>query len=260
MDFRTRFGIPVSDEDIARAPFYKPAEDSPEMRYLKERREALGGYLPRRTSECAALTPPAAVFDEFDKGTGARGASTTMVIVRLLAKLLRDKDLGKYIVPIVPDEARTFGMDALFRQVGIYSHPGQLYEPVDSESLLYYKEAKDGQILEEGITEAGGMSSFIAAGTSYSTHGVPMVPFFVYYSMFGMQRIGDLVWGGGRQPVPWFSRRGDGGTHDPERGRTPTSGRPEPPVGVGCAEFDHLRPRVCLRDRGHCAGGHSPHV
>ena len=193
--FRTRFGIPVSDADIAKAPFYRPPEDSIEVRYLKERRQTLGGFVPLRKTRSAPLKPIATeVFEEFHKGTEGRTASTTMVAVRVLSKLLRDKDVGRLIVPIVPDEARTFGMEALFRQVGIYSHVGQLYEPVDMDMLLYYKEASDGQILEEGITEAGSMSSFIAAGTAYATHGVNTIPFFIYYSMFGFQRIGDLIW------------------------------------------------------------------
>ncbi len=193
--FRTRFGIPVSDADIAKAPFYRPPEDSIEVRYLKERRQALGGFVPLRKTRSAPLKPIAkSAFEEFHKGTEGRTASTTMVAVRVLSKLLRDKDVGRLIVPIVPDEARTFGMEALFRQVGIYSHVGQHYEPVDMDMLLYYKEASDGQILEEGITEAGSMSSFIAAGTAYATHGVNTIPFFIYYSMFGFQRIGDLIW------------------------------------------------------------------
>ena len=193
--FRTRFGIPVSDADIAKAPFYRPPEDSIEVQYLKKRRQALGGFVPLRKTRSAPLKPIAPeVFEEFHKGTEGRTASTTMVAVRVLSKLLRDKDVGRLIVPIVPDEARTFGMEALFRQVGIYSHVGQLYEPVDMDMLLYYKEASDGQILEEGITEAGSMSSFIAAGTAYATHGVNTIPFFIYYSMFGFQRIGDLIW------------------------------------------------------------------
>ena len=193
-EFRGRFGIPISDEEIAFAPFYKPAADAPSIRYLRERREKLGGFLPRR-EVCPPKfkTPPEALFEEFYKGAD-RPVSSTMAFVRILLKLLRDKELGKLVVPIVPDEARTFGMDGLFRQVGIYSSIGQKYEPVDADNLLYYKEAVDGQILEEGITEAGGMSSFIAAGTAYATHGINTIPFFVYYSMFGMQRIGDLVW------------------------------------------------------------------
>lgn len=194
-EFRSRFGIPISDEEIAEAPFYRPPNDSPEIRYLHERRLKLGGYLPARNRMSTFLnTPSEKLFEEFYSGAEGREVSTTMVFVRLLAKLLRDKEIGKLIVPIVPDEARTFGMEALFRQYGIYAHTGQLYEPVDSDSLLYYKEAKDGQILEEGITEAGSMCSFIASGTAYSTHGINTIPFFIYYSMFGFQRIGDLIW------------------------------------------------------------------
>jgi len=197
-EFRTRFGIPISDEDVAEAPFYRPPDNSPELQYLQERRRKLGGYFPNRVVNLTSLpTPSEELFKEFYEGTADREVSTTMVFVRILAKLLRDKELGRLIVPIVPDEARTFGMEALFRQVGIYSHAGQLYEPVDAASLLYYKEAKDGQILEEGITEAGSMSSFIAAGTAYSNHGINMIPFFIYYSMFGFQRIGDLIWAAG---------------------------------------------------------------
>ena len=197
-DFRTRFGIPISDEEVAFAPFFKPPDDSPEMQYLRECRAALGGYVPKRTVVVPPLkTPEEELFEEFYEGTNGRAVSTTMAFVRLLTKLLRHPEIGKLIVPIVPDEARTFGMEALFRQVGIYSHVGQLYEPVDAEHLLYYKEATDGQILEEGITEAGSMSSFMAAGSAYATHGINMIPFFIFYSMFGMQRIGDLVWAAG---------------------------------------------------------------
>src|SRR6476659_8344050 len=193
--FRTRFAIPISDEEIADAPFYRPPDSSPELEYLRERRKALGGYVPTRKVRVEPLKAPLeGVFDEFLKGTEGRKASTTMVFVRILSKLLRDKDIGDLIVPIVPDEARTFGMESLFRAVGIYSHVGQKYEPVDMDTLLYYKEAQDGQILEEGITEAGSMSSFIAAGSAYASHGVNTIPFFIYYSMFGFQRVGDLMW------------------------------------------------------------------
>ncbi len=198
MIFKERFDIPISDEDVSRAPFYKPPDDSPEIKYIKERRQELGGYLPKRDVICDPIKPPSKkLFDEFYEGSGEREVATTMAFVRMLAKMLKDKNIGKLIVPIVPDEARTFGMEALFRQVGIYSHVGQLYDPVDSETLLYYKEAIDGQILEEGITEAGSMSSFIAAGTAYATHGINTIPFFIYYSMFGFQRIGDLAWAAG---------------------------------------------------------------
>ena len=196
--FRSRFGIPIPDAQIAEMPFYRPDEDSEEMKYLRERRRALGGLLPSRSVSVPVHRPPRKdLYIEFMQGTGTREVATTMVMVHLLGKLLKDKNLGRYIVPIVPDEARTFGMESLFRKIGIYSHVGQNYEPVDKESLLYYREATDGQILEEGITEAGAMSSFIAAGTAYSTFGVNMIPFFFFYSMFGFQRIGDLIWAAG---------------------------------------------------------------
>jgi pyruvate dehydrogenase E1 component len=210
--FRSRFGIPISDEAIADAPFYRPPDDSPELTYLKERRKALGGYVPTRKVRVEPLQAPLeGLFDEFLKGTEGRKASTTMVFVRILSKLLRDKDIGDLIVPIVPDEARTFGMESLFRAVGIYSHVGQKYEPVDMDTLLYYKEAQDGQILEEGITEAGSMSSFIAAGTAYATHGVNTIPFFIYYSMFGFQRVGDLMWAAGDMRARGFLLGGTAG-------------------------------------------------
>jgi pyruvate dehydrogenase E1 component len=211
-DFRTRFGIPISDDEVTKTPFFKLPEDSPEMKYLRKRREDLGGYIPQRIVDVRPFkTPPEEVFAEFYQSSEGRELSTTMAFVRILTKLLKDKEIGKLIVPIVPDEARTFGMEALFRQLGIYSHVGQLYEPVDKELLLYYKEAKDGQILEEGITEAGSMSSFIAAGTSYASHGINMMPFFVYYSMFGMQRIGDLVWAAADMNVKGFLVGGTAG-------------------------------------------------
>jgi pyruvate dehydrogenase E1 component len=194
-EFRARFGIPISDEDVVNTPFYRPPDDSPEMLYLKERRGALGGSLPRRMPAAERLEVPAIDgFAEFLKGSERFEVSTTMAWVRMLGTLLRNKKIGRHIVPIVPDEARTFGMDPLFREIGIYSPKGQLYDPVDSESLLFYREATDGQILEEGITEAGAMSSFVAAATSYANSGVTMIPFYIYYSMFGFQRIGDLVW------------------------------------------------------------------
>ena len=211
-EFRSRFGIPISDEEIPGAPFYRPGDDSPEIKYMLERREELGGFLPKRKADLRPIkTPPEEIFEEFYKGTEGREVSTTMVFVRILAKLLKDKEIGNLIVPIVPDEARTFGMEALFRQIGIYSHAGQLYEPVDKESLLYYKEAQNGQILEEGITEAGSMSSFIAAGTAYATHGINMIPFFIYYSMFGFQRMGDLVWAAGDMQCKGFMLGGTAG-------------------------------------------------
>jgi len=211
-EFRTRFGIPLSDDEVVKAPFYRPAEDSPEIKYLKERRKILGGYVPKRVVKNQPIqTPSEELFEEFYVGTEGREVSTTMVFVRILSKLLRDKEVGKLIVPIVPDEARTFGMEGLFRQIGIYSHVGQLYEPVDKDSLLYYKEATNGQILEEGITEAGSMSSFIAAGTAYANHGVNTIPFYIFYSMFGFQRIGDLAWAAADMRVKGFLIGGTAG-------------------------------------------------
>ncbi len=196
--FARRFQIPVSDDKVGEAPFYRPPEDGPENQYIHERRKALGGYVPKRVITCTSIEgPDDELFEEFYQGTGERAVSTTMAMVRMLSKLLRDEQVGKLIVPIVPDEARTFGMDALFRQAGIYSHSGQLYEPVDAANILYYREAKDGQILEEGITEAGSISSFIAAGTAYANHGICTIPFFLFYSMFGFQRVGDLAWASG---------------------------------------------------------------
>src|SRR3984957_14099415 len=195
-EFRTRFEIPIlNDADVAETPFYRPAEDSPELQYLRERREALGGYMPKRAIRAKALVADhEELFKEFAEGSEEREVSTTMVFVRMLNRMLKDPEIGKLVVPIVPDEARTFGMESLFRQVGVYSRVGQLYEPVDVNTLLYYKEAKNGQILEEGITEAGSMSSFIAAGTAYANYGINTIPFFIYYSMFGFQRIADLIW------------------------------------------------------------------
>jgi pyruvate dehydrogenase E1 component len=197
--FRGRFGIPISDDQIADAPFYRPDEASAEMKYMLDRRQSLGGAVPRRVVKAGHLpatvaTQVAAEFEEFYQGTAGRKASTTLVFVKMLTKLLKDPAIGKLVVPIVPDEARTFGMESLFKQVGIYSSIGQLYEPVDRATLLYYKEAKDGQILEEGITEAGSISSWIAAGTAYASQGVNTIPFFIFYSMFGFQRVGDFIW------------------------------------------------------------------
>ncbi len=193
--FGERFGLAIREDQIAEVPFYRPPEDSPEIRYLRACREKLGGYTPRRRVRSKPLVGHRnELFEEFLTGSEGREVSTTMAFVAMLRKMLRDAEIGKLIVPIVPDEARTFGMEALFRLVGIYSSQGQLYEPVDINTLLYYKEAKDGQILEEGITEAGSMSSFIAAGSAYATHGINTIPFFIFYSMFGLQRVADLIW------------------------------------------------------------------
>jgi len=194
-EFRSRFGIPLNDEDCSTVPFYRPSEDSIEIEYLRARREALGGYTPARSVRSKPLVADHdELFKEFTEGSEDREVSTTMAFVAMLRKMLKDAEIGKLIVPIVPDEARTFGMESLFRTVGIYASGGQKYEPVDMNTLLLYKEAKDGQILEEGITEAGSMASFIAAGSAYATHGINTIPFFIYYSMFGFQRIGDFVW------------------------------------------------------------------
>ncbi|MEZ4501267.1 MAG: pyruvate dehydrogenase (acetyl-transferring), homodimeric type [Dehalococcoidia bacterium] len=205
LQFRDRFDIPLSDDEVVGAPLYRPAEDSVEVAYLRERRAALGGPIPqRRTAPSPLKAPPEELFAEFLGGSGEREASTTMAFVRMLTAMLRQEDLGGSIVPIIPDEARTFGMEALFRQFGIYAHAGQLYEPVDADQLLFYRESEQGQILEEGITEAGAFSSFLAAGTSYATHGLHMLPFFIFYSMFGLQRVGDLAWAAGDQRCRGF--------------------------------------------------------
>jgi pyruvate dehydrogenase E1 component len=196
--FRDRFDLPLTDEQVENYSYYKPADDSPEMQYMAERRAAMGGHVPKRRRKGNELiVPELSAFDSMLKATGDREISTTMAFVRILSTLLRDKEVGKYIVPIVPDEARTFGMEGMFRQLGIYSSVGQLYEPQDSDQVMYYKESKTGQILEEGINEAGSFSSWLAAATSYSVTGVQMIPFYIYYSMFGFQRIGDFAWAAG---------------------------------------------------------------
>jgi pyruvate dehydrogenase E1 component len=193
--FKKWLNIPLDEDEVANAPFYKPDPNSPEIQYLLKQREQLGGFLPeRRTQKTEFALPDEAAFDSFFGDSGDSKMSTTMAFVRILTMLLKDKTIGRYIVPIVPDECRTFGMEALFRQIGIYASEGQKYEPVDRDSLLYYREASDGQMLEEGISEAGGMASFLASGTSYATHGVTTIPFYIYYSMFGFQRVGDMMW------------------------------------------------------------------
>jgi pyruvate dehydrogenase E1 component len=198
LEFRSRFGIPIPDGEVYESYFYRPSDESPELKYLQDCRGKLGGYIPNRVVAAEQFSMPSDdLFDEFYKGTEDRKIATTMAFIRLLSKLLKNEKIGKLIVPIVPDEARTFGMESLFSQAGIYSHVGQLYEPVDKESLLYYNEQKDGAILEEGITEAGSMASFIAAATAYSTHGINTIPFFIFYSIFGFQRMYDLIWAAG---------------------------------------------------------------
>ncbi len=210
--FRDRFNIPISDDQIGAAPFYKPPADSPEMKYMHERREALGGFLPARADRSEPLAVPALdAFKSLLESSGERELSTTMALVRMLTILTRDKQVGKYVVPIVPDEARTFGMEGMFRQLGIYSHVGQLYEPMDSDQVMYYREETNGQILQEGINEAGAMSSWIAASTAYANHGQAMIPFYIYYSMFGFQRIGDLAWAAGDMQARGFLIGGTAG-------------------------------------------------
>ncbi len=262
IEFRNRFGLSVSDETVNKVGFYKPPEDSSELKYLHKRRKELGGYLPVRKVECPPLqAPPVAFVQNYVKGSGDKALSTTIAFVDMLGKLLKDKELGKWIVPIIPDEARTFGMDPFFSSYKIYSNVGQLYEPVDAQfQAAAYREAKDGQILEEGITEAGSMSSFIAAGTAYATHGVPTIPFFIYYSMFGFQRIGDLIWAAADMRTRGFllgatagrtTLNGEGLQHEDGHSHRPR---------LDGAEPDLLRPRLRLRTRRHPARRHPPHV
>ncbi|MAL64621.1 MAG: pyruvate dehydrogenase (acetyl-transferring), homodimeric type [Candidatus Marinimicrobia bacterium] len=210
--FRDRFNVPLTDKEASATPFYRFSKESEEYRYLMSRRNELGGSLPYRNQKASELIiPDISIFQEMLDGSGEREVSTTMSYVRFLTLLSKDKTIGKHIVPIVPDEARTFGMDPLFRQLGIYAHAGQLYDPVDSDQFLYYKEAKNGQILEEGINEAGAISSFIAAGMSYSNHGIHMIPFYIYYSMFGFQRVWDFIWAAGDMRARGFLLGGTAG-------------------------------------------------
>ena len=211
-EFSKRIYMDVTDKEVLEAAFKKPAEDSAEMKYLRERRELLGGSLPQRRNAAAPLeVPPLEAFDAMLQSSGDREISTTMALVRILQVLIKDKNIGKFVVPIIPDEARTFGMEGMFRQIGIYSSIGQLYTPQDSDQLMFYKEDQKGQILEEGINEGGAMSSFIAAGTAYANHGVNMVPFYIYYSMFGFQRVGDFIWAAGDSQVRGFLVGGTAG-------------------------------------------------
>jgi pyruvate dehydrogenase E1 component len=211
--YRDRFNIPVSDEDIGDLPYYKFEEDSPEMKYLREKREALHGYMPVRLAKSThdLPAPPLKAFDAILKGSGEREISTTMAFVRVLTVLLKDKQMGKNVVPIIPDEARTFGMEGLFRQVGIYANQGQKYVPQDADQVAFYREDKKGQVLQEGINELGAMASFVAAGTSYSTNDLPMLPVYIYYSMFGFQRVGDMAWAAGDSQCRGFLIGGTAG-------------------------------------------------
>ena len=211
-EFRDRFNIPIADKDLDDVPYCVPAADGPEMEYLHERRKALGGYLPQRRKKSTSLAvPPLEFFKTQLDGSGEREISTTMAFIRMLTALTRDKQIGKNVVPIVPDEARTFGMEGMFRQIGIYASEGQLYTPQDADQLMYYREDKKGQILEEGINEAGAFCSWLSAATAYSNHDTPMIPFYIYYSMFGFQRIGDFIWAGGDQQSRGFLIGGTAG-------------------------------------------------
>lgn len=210
--FRDRFKVPIEDGELENIPYYRPADDSPEIQYLNERRQNLGGYLPSRQTDAESLPiPELELFSSQLEGSGEREISTTMSFVRILTALVRDKNIGQYVVPIVPDESRTFGMEGLFRQLGIYAHTGQLYEPEDADQLMYYREDQKGQVLQEGINEAGAFSSWIAAGTAYANHQVNMIPFYIFYSMFGFQRVGDLAWAAGDSQARGFLLGGTAG-------------------------------------------------
>ena len=259
--FRDRFHIPVSDADLANLPFARPGNDSEELKYLRERRISLGGYLPaRRRGAEPLVVPPLETFSNLLEGTADREISTTMALVRILTALVKDKNIGKHVVPIVPDEARTFGMEGMFRQIGIYSSMGQLYTPQDADQLMYYREDKKGQVLEEGINEAGSLCSWMAAGTAYSNHGLSMVPFYIFYSMFGFQRVGDFAWAAARHAGARLPDRRHCGAHDARRRRLAASGRPQPSRREHDSELCCLRSDVRLRARGHHPGRLAAHV
>ncbi len=259
--FRDRFNIPISDDEIARVPFFRPADDSPEMQYLKGHRKALGGSLPvRRTAAPALAVPPLEAFKNLLDGSEGREISTTMAFVRILTQLLKDKNIGSHVVPIVPDEARTFGMEGLFRQIGIYSSVGQLYTPQDADQLMYYKEDRKGQMLEEGINEAGAFCSWMAAATAYANHGISMIPMYIFYSMFGFQRIGDFAWAAGDMQARGFLLGRDGRAHDARGRGAAAPGRAQPPAGVHDPELRRLRSLLRLRARRHHAGRPAAHV
>ncbi len=251
----------ITDEEIAGLAFRKPAEDSEELTYLQEHRAALGGYLPARNSAARRLVvPPLEAFSAQLDGTADREISTTMALVRIITTLIKDKNIGKHIVPIVPDEARTFGMEGMFRQVGIYSSMGQLYTPQDADQLMFYREDKQGQILEEGINEAGSLCSWIAAATAYSNHGVSMVPFYIYYSMFGFQRVGDFMWAAGDSPGARLSGRRHRRAHHARGRGLAASGRAQPAGHDHDSELRCLRSGLCVRACRHRAGRAAAHV
>ena len=258
--FRDRFQIPIADDKLAELPYYRPTPDSPERKYLRELREKLGGPLPQRRRKSASLeAPKLEPFKPLLEATAeGREISTTMAFVRMLTGLVKDPAIGKRVVPIVPDESRTFGMEGLFRQLGIYSQVGQLYEPEDSDQLMFYKEDKNGQILQEGINEAGATCSWIAAGTSYANSDVPMIPFYIFYSMFGMQRVGDLIWAAGDLRTRGFLLGRDLGAHHAERRGAAARGRPQPRPGRHRPQLRRLRPDVRLRGGGHRPGRPAP--
>jgi pyruvate dehydrogenase E1 component len=253
--FRDRFNIPVSDTDLPSVPYYHPGADSPEVKYMLERRAALGGALPHRRRKSESLpAPELSALEQLTKGTGEREISTTMAFVRGMNLLLRDKAIGPRVVPIVADEARTFGMEGMFRQIGIYAPFGQKYKPMDADQLMYYREDQSGQVLQEGISEPGAFSSWMAAATSYSVSNVPMLPFYIYYSMFGFQRIGDLAWAGRRHACArlpaWRNLR----AHHTQWRRPAARGRPFPPARRRDPELHQLRPDLLLRSRRDPAG------
>ena len=230
--FRDRFGIPVSDDQLETVPYYRPAEDSPELEYMRRRRKSLGGSLPARQADFNAMKAP--VLETFKKqleSSGEREISTTMAFVRVLSTLVKDKTIGSSVVPIVPDEARTFGMEGMFRQLGIYTSEGQKYVPHDHQQVMYYKEDKKGVILEEGINEAGAMSAWLALATAYSTSDCPMIPFYIFYSMFGFQRIGDLAWAAGDSQARGFLIGATAGRTTSERRRFTAPGWTQPDTG-----------------------------
>ena len=261
MHFRDRFGIPLSDEEVGSAPLYKPDDDSAEARYLQQRRRALGGYLPlRRTISCAGIAPDESVYDEFYAGSDGREVSTTLAFVRLLGRLLRDEIIGDHVVPIVPDEARTFGMETLFRQAGIYSHVGQLYEPVDADSLIYYKETTDGRSSRRGSPRRGSLASFIAA--RHGPGGARRVHAAVLHLLLDVRLPARRRPGVGRRGLAHarLPRRRDGGPHDAAGRGAPAPGRAQPRARLGGAEPRQLRPGVCLRGLADRARGHPPHA
>ena len=257
---RDRYGLPIADDKIGEAPFYKPPADAPEMKYLQERISAMGGGVPSRKNAAPAIVaPPLSMFDALLGDTGKREISTTMAFVRILGSLVRDKTIGPRIVPIVPDESRTFGMEGMFRQLGIYSQQGQKYRPEDADQMMYYREDKKGQILQEGICEAGAMSSWIAAATAYSSYGLAMMPFFIFYSMFGFQRIGDLAWAAGDMRARVFIGRHIR-AHNPKRRRLATRRRPEPNICPNGAKLHVLRPILRRRIGGYYPRRPAAHV